>query len=72
MSVEGARILGVRLQIIRETGKGCLGAGSRLTHVAKNQQRNAFRFAGIRYVKRGTAKWGVTVHLLYLSEGREP
>jgi len=39
MSVEGARILGVRLQIIRETGKGCLGAGYRLTHVAKNQQR---------------------------------
>lgn len=39
MPVEGARRSGVRLQIIRETGKGYLGPGYRLTHVAKNQQR---------------------------------
>lgn len=39
MPIEGPRRLGVRLQIIRETGKGYLGAGYRLTHVAKNQQR---------------------------------
>lgn len=39
MPVEGARRSGVRLQIIREAGKGYLGAGYRLTHVAKNRQR---------------------------------
>ena len=39
MPVEGARRSGVRLQIIRETGKGYLGPGYRLTHVAKRQQR---------------------------------